>query len=291
MKNKKPQKQSKSYVSVSPLTLISVVAVVLLGHGIELLAYSVTLLLHEYAHAFAAERFGYGLRKIKVMPYGISMSLEDGMDPEHEIVIAAAGPAVNIFTWIVLAGIWWLAPTTYAATQPIADASLFTGLINLLPVCPLDGGRILRCALSLKLRPSTVVKIMRAVGMAFGVCGVAACITLMVLGANFTYATIGMFVIVSLAIPGDGRYERLYARAATGKRLGRGLKVRELMVDKDLTLFELYKMLRPDCYTKFVITDISMKPLASMTESELDIAVTQFNASETAISVAKRNLI
>ncbi len=263
----------------------------LFGHGIALLAYSVTLLLHEYAHAFVAERFGYGLRKIKIMPYGVSMSLEDGMDPAHEIAIAAAGPAVNLLTWIILAGVWWLAPTTYAATQPIADASLFTGVVNLLPVCPLDGGRILRSALALKFRPQSVRKITRVTSVVFGILGAAACITLMALGANFTYATIGMFVIVSLALPGDGRYEHLYAMAETSKRLRRGLRVREMMVGKDVTLFEMYKMLKPDCYTRFIVSDVDMKPLAVVTETELDEVITQFSASESVISVAKSNLI
>ncbi len=105
---------------------------------------------HELAHAFAAARLGYRLNKIFLMPYGavIDGDLKD-VALKDEIAVAISGPLCNLFTAAGFAALWWFFPVTYAYTDTACFLSLSIALVNFLPAYPLDGGRVLNCALTL----------------------------------------------------------------------------------------------------------------------------------------------
>ena len=120
------------------------------------------VVLHEYGHALTARRFGIGTRSITLLPIG-GLALLDSMpkDPRQEIVVALAGPAVNF----VIAAVLYLfaaagaRPGALFAVDPdggrivatLFAANLILGLFNLLPAFPMDGGRVLRAALALRM--------------------------------------------------------------------------------------------------------------------------------------------
>ena len=290
-KKEKRAPKAKHIVSVSPLTFVTVAALTLLGYGVTLLSYAAVLLMHEFAHAFVAERLGYTLKSVRILPYGVSIGGDfDCIRPGHEVAIALAGPAINLLAWIALAGIWWQFPETYTATQLIAEASFFTAVVNLVPVYPLDGGRVLHGALGAMLAPKTVDRTLKIVSMSVGALMIGGCIALIITGANFTFATLGIFIFASLFLPGGGSkgYERIYSMANSEKRLKNGLRVREIMIDSNATLLSMYKLLRADCYTRFLLTDGNMNVVMTVTETELDSLISRFNVSEKVISLAKK---
>ena len=103
---------------------------------------------HECAHAFAAARLGYRLNKIVLMPFGAVIDGDmRGLALKDEIIIALWGPLCNLLTAVFFACLWWFAPTMYAFTDTACFSSLSIAVVNLLPAYPLDGGRMLRCAL------------------------------------------------------------------------------------------------------------------------------------------------
>lgn len=105
---------------------------------------------HELAHAFAAARLGYRLNKIFLMPYGAVIDGDlKGVSLKDEITVAISGPLCNLFTAAGFAALWWFFPATYAYTDIACFLSLSIALVNLLPAYPLDGGRVLNCALTL----------------------------------------------------------------------------------------------------------------------------------------------
>ena len=104
---------------------------------------------HECAHAFASARLGYRLNKIVLMPFGAIIDGDlRGISFKDEIYVAICGPLCNLITAAFFVALWWLVPTMYAFTDTACYSSLAIALVNLLPAYPLDGGRILRCALA-----------------------------------------------------------------------------------------------------------------------------------------------
>lgn len=122
-------------------------------------AFFVCVTLHELGHSFAAMRLGIRVRRILLMPIGGMAEFEDmPRRPAHELLITVAGPAVNY----VIAGLLWLwvgTPSTglFADQYPASLAgfaqmllawNILMGTFNLLPIFPMDGGRILRASLA-----------------------------------------------------------------------------------------------------------------------------------------------
>ena len=251
------------------------------------LSYTAALVLHEFAHAAVSEKLGYGLNNVHIAPYGVSIRGDyDYVKPADEIKIAAAGPAANFIFWLLLTGTWWLFPVLYTPTRTIAEAGLFTAVINLLPVYPMDGGRMLHGLLLLRFSHKTTGIISRIVAVTFAVSALSVALTLIALGKNYTFATLAVFIISSAAVSSGGGYERIYSMNSRKKRLGGGLKVREILVGKDVTLLSLFRMLKADVYTRFCVADDSMNVLFTFTETDLERVMPQLNCSDKAISVA-----
>jgi len=119
------------------------------------------VLLHEFGHVFAARRYGVRTPDITLLPIGGLARLERIPEkPSQEIVVALAGPAVNLVIAAVLLlalGGW---PDTRAMElqTPGADiltqlavANVFLLVFNLIPAFPMDGGRVLRALLALRM--------------------------------------------------------------------------------------------------------------------------------------------
>jgi Zn-dependent protease len=125
------------------------------------------VLLHELGHSFVAQRFGLKVREIVLLPIGGVASLAGKpQSPKHEIAIAVAGPLVNVILALSLgAGLWLSGEATFVSAATLgklapgwqtfllvlAAGNVSLALFNLLPFFPLDGGRVLRALLSLKL--------------------------------------------------------------------------------------------------------------------------------------------
>ncbi|MFM2012009.1 MAG: putative zinc metalloprotease Rip3 [Planctomycetota bacterium] len=115
--------------------------------------------LHELGHALAARRFGRPTLDITLLPIGgIARIQGSKIDPWSDGWIAIAGPMVNFAIALVLTlGIFLgLFPAMDLSKISISDlswaqqlliANIAIGVFNLLPLFPLDGGRILRCLL------------------------------------------------------------------------------------------------------------------------------------------------
>jgi Zn-dependent protease/predicted transcriptional regulator len=116
-----------------------------------------SVVLHELGHSLTARRYGVQVRRITLWFLGGVAEFEE-MPRQRgaEAVVAIAGPLVSF----ALAGIFWtvtaLAPldaVPYArlVTGYLYAINLMLGVFNLLPAMPMDGGRILRSLLAMRL--------------------------------------------------------------------------------------------------------------------------------------------
>ena len=127
----------------------------------------VCIVLHELGHAFSARRYGVETRDIILSPLGGVARLEGlPKQPIHESVVAAAGPLVNLLIAGVIGGYGWLTSSIDLSNLGSSRLTLgnpenfmslfiliniFLALFNLIPAFPMDGGRIFRSLLSLKM--------------------------------------------------------------------------------------------------------------------------------------------
>lgn len=120
------------------------------------------IVIHELSHALMARRFGVETREILLLPIGGIASLEQFPErPSQELAIALVGPAINL----VLAGLLWLGIMLGRGSVDPAAATtiwqlfvvqlmwvnLWLALFNLIPAFPMDGGRVMRALLAMRL--------------------------------------------------------------------------------------------------------------------------------------------
>jgi Zn-dependent protease len=152
-------------------------------HGMALELLTILMLfgivvLHEASHALAARHFGIDTRDITLYPIGGVARLERMPSrPVEEIVVAAAGPAMNV----ALASAAFLigqlpvaAPAAWLLSR-LVIINVALAIFNLLPAFPLDGGRVLRALLALRIdyvrATSIAARIGRGMAVLFGILG------------------------------------------------------------------------------------------------------------------------
>lgn len=188
------------------------------------------VLLHEFGHVFAARRYGVRTPDITLLPIGGVARLERIPEkPREELVVALAGPAVNVviaaLLFLVLGGI----PPMQAAAElhspgqgileRLAWVNVTLVLFNLIPAFPMDGGRVLRAFLAWRMGYVRATQRAAAVGQ-----GVAFLLGLLGLfGGNPLLVFIALFVYLGASSE---------AHAVQMREVGRGIPAADAMITR-----------------------------------------------------------
>ncbi len=147
-------------VRIHPTFLLGGMAAILFGQGGTFLALTFCALLHEFGHSLCAEKRGYALNRIVLTPFGAAVGGENAdLSVRDELAVFFAGPLVNFCLCVGTVATWWLFPDLYPYTETVFWANASLCLCNLLPVFPLDGGRIVYSLLRRKLHPKTAARL------------------------------------------------------------------------------------------------------------------------------------
>ena len=170
----------------------------------------VCVVLHEFGHIVAARRYGIRTPDVTLLPIGGVASLERMPEkPGQEIVVALAGPAVNLVIAAVLAiglganfNFDQMAQLEEARTSlvgRVAAANVALCVFNLIPAFPMDGGRVLRALLALRMGYTRATRTAATIGQ----------------GLAFVFALLGLLgspmliliaVFIFLAASGEAGY-------------------------------------------------------------------------------------
>lgn len=109
----------------------------------------VIVLIHEMGHVSVAKELGWKVTQIQLLPFGGVAIVEDetAADPLDEIVVALAGPFMNMAMIFVSFLFWKSGVWTTEWTAFFMKANMLIAGFNLLPIWPLDGGRIVQALL------------------------------------------------------------------------------------------------------------------------------------------------
>ena len=241
----------------------------LTGKVFMFIIYTTVALLHELGHSFSAERLGYRLKSITLMPYGAVVSGEDsGLKAKDEIRIALAGPLTNLAIGTVFVAAWWLFPETYAFTDSAAFSSFSIAAINLLPAFPLDGGRVLLAALSQRIARDKALKICKIVSVAIAAAVLGLFIVSLFSAPNFSILFFAAFIVFgALSKKGENVYVRLFAGVSAAS-LQRGLPYKKQALSVDADVKKLISMLDVDALNEIVLFKDGQK-VKTLTQEEI----------------------
>lgn len=110
----------------------------------------IAILLHEMAHAFVANRKGYRVHGIEISLFSGSAAIDSNMHERDAIPITAAGPISNLILYFIGMVVSFVYPNNFVDSFMMVNLFLF--IFNILPIYPMDGGRMLRDFLSIKSR-------------------------------------------------------------------------------------------------------------------------------------------
>jgi stage IV sporulation protein FB len=233
---------------------------------------------HEFGHIFAARRYGIRTPDVTLWPIGGVASLERiPENPREELVVAIAGPAVNVVIAAVLILALGMSLGETAMTElenpraslmaRLAAANIFLVVFNLIPAFPMDGGRVLRAILAMRMNHVEATRIAARIGQ----------------GAAFLFALAGLFVNPMLIIIGLFVYLAATAESqhVALRDVSRGLPVRSVMLSSiealspASTLDDAVDLMLRTSQKEFPVVDGAGHPRGLLTRDGLIIALRQ----------------
>jgi stage IV sporulation protein FB len=230
------------------------------------------VLAHEFGHIFAARRYGIRTPEVTLWPIGGVAKLERIPEsPREELVVALAGPAVNVVIAAVLiiflgfsldeTAMAELENPRAALLARVAAANIFLVVFNLIPAFPMDGGRVLRALLAMRMGRADATRIAAQIGQ----------------GAAFLFALAGLFfnpmlIIIGLFVYLAATAESQHVAFRDGTQ---GLSVQEAMMrpidtlSPSGTLDDAVDLLIRTAQKEFPLVDASRRPMGLLTKDAL----------------------
>lgn len=250
------------------------------------------VLLHEFGHALAARRYGIHTPDITLLPIGGVARLEKMPEkPSEELVVAICGPLVNVVIFLALLPFVYrdlLSPEVLVRVDSGLLAKLaFTNgwlvLFNMVPAFPMDGGRVLRALLAMRMDYVRATNIAATIGqsLAFTV-GLLALLN----GAH-------LLVLVSAFVFIGAQSEASHAQMRV---LSNGLRVRDAMVTHfkalplGATLHDAVELLLHTSQSDFPVVDEEGVVAGVLTKDDLILALRSSGAEAPVSAVLRRDI-
>ena len=154
-------------------------------------------LLHELAHYAVLHLCGVRTARFTLAGLGASLYVPElhRLSYGAELLSAAAGPLMNLLLWVLLS------LTGREELTLFAGAQMVLGVLNLLPVRPMDGGRILWLATAYLTEPYTADRVAAAVGLAASSALLALCLWLVLTTGSGLFLLLGALWLAYRSLP------------------------------------------------------------------------------------------
>lgn len=282
-------KKNRLKFRIHPLFVLLGVFSFIIGSGVFFLIYTLSVFLHELGHMIVAERRGYKMKEIKLLPYGALLTGEtDEFSFKDEVIIAISGPITNFILCGLCLAVWWLFPVTYNFSMDFCMANLVAGCFNLLPIYPLDGGRVLLGVLSCKLDRKLSAKIVKLITMIFSILLFVIFIASIFISINLSIGIMAALLFASsISESKNAVYERITAKFLREKQLRRGIQKRQFLVSQDISIEKLLKLQSKNYIAEYVVVDSGKNSLAVLTEDEVGDFLKNYGAGTTINDILK----
>lgn len=259
----------------------------------SVLAIFCCVVLHELGHALMAMRFGIKTRDITLYLFGGVARLERIPErPREELLVAFAGPLVNLVIIVVLLFLGVRLPDSLDELASVVKFDLLSQLLlvntsllffNLLPAFPMDGGRIFRSILAMFMDYAHATRIAASLGqfmaIVFGILGLS--------GNPFL-----VFIALFVWLGASGEANAVEQKVLLGKSTASEAMIHDyISVRDDETLESVVKKLLAGSQTEFPVHQaLTGKPIGLLTKTQLLASLAQDGPTSTVKNCKLQNL-
>jgi len=246
-------------MSVHPLFVVFITLALFSGFGGIVVTMVLAVLIHEFGHVVMASHFGVRTQKLRLLPFGAQIEIEAKfLGTRERVLILLAGPFANIIVALSCGVLLWLFPMFFGGWESFIIANSIGAVLNLLPIYPLDSGKILYLLFGGKR-----VRWVRWFIRAFSTFVFAG---LFIAGIFVWFSPMVVLMAGAMVFMLNIEFRGSEFTTKFNRSLPRVGKVVEVAVTSDMTLLQVYKLVGSN-YTKFVVVD---RDGFVFTESELE---------------------
>jgi len=247
-------------IKIHPLFVIYVFVCLYFGWLNSIFFYVVSVVLHEYGHLLVARLLGYEVDGILFNVYGAGLKTNNIYKPKDDILISIAGPLINIILIVLIVCLWWLFPTSYVFTLDFLKSNLVVFVFNILPIYPLDGGRIIMAILEGKVNRKKLVKINTIICLVLGLLFLLMFIVSFFFVVNLNMLFVGLFLTINcISVDNNSCYEKT---RVFSKDVSKPCEIKIFKVNS-LDKKSLLKCVSPRYYSLFLRNEKSGKKIYS----------------------------
>ncbi len=259
-----------SFFQIDYSFFVMLILFVLLGDVRFYFLYLFFIFFHEMSHLVVAKRLGYLPKKLKLTAFGASLEGFDDFLTGDEIKIILAGPIFNFVIVIICYLSFWFYPESYSFLSDVLAVNLSILIFNLVPIFPLDAGRILLCFLSKKRRRLDAVKLAKNISLIFVILMFLISVLMFFWSYGFTLG----FVSVNLCLllfssSSDTSFKREILLRKKIDRLGKGVPKKVLFVSENYNENLLLKFIDGEHYFVFVFVNENFEAKREIDEFNL----------------------
>ena len=260
-------------VKINKYFLPYILIFILIGFKGELIWSFIIVIFHEVMHYITARYFGFTGFDMEILPIGTVLKLKnlDEATPKEDLIISMSGPLLNLIMAVIFYLLNFVMPRSYFDTLYLGN--LVLGLFNLLPALPLDGGRILRDLLSLKIIYRRANNLTIRCSIIMGVLLMLCYFLLFFSGrSNFNIGVIALFILVTSL-----KEKERIAYIIMGDIIKKKYKLirRGYMENKSISIYyksdliSILSIVDKNRYNMFTILDKDMKVMDIIYEDEV----------------------
>ncbi|BBH19258.1 stage IV sporulation protein FB [Paenibacillus baekrokdamisoli] len=250
------------------------------GYFVELITLFAIVFVHELGHVITARGFGWTVREVKLLPFGGVAEVEEAgsLPSKEDAIVAIAGPLQNVWMGAVAwtfgqLGLWNVEWSDY-----VWRANVMIGLFNLLPILPLDGGKLMQAALSQTLAfHQTLVWAIR-ISLVLSIIMIGYAIVPVVysggMGIQFNLLTVGLFLFFTnwtayRHIPFLFLRFLTNREMASSRSITKGAWALPIIVNKRHTVSAALRLFKRDSYHLVIVMEEQGRILAVLPEQRV----------------------
>lgn len=260
-----------------PLFTLIMIGSAITGYFLEAVTLFGIVLVHELGHLAAANGFGWRVREVQLLPFGGVLIVDElGTAPtREELIVSLAGPLQHVWMILVALLMKWMDVGASSWWDYFIEANLMIGLFNLIPVMPLDGGKVMQSLLGYLLSYHNTILYTAWISMILSLAIIVIAIIQLISGhLPLNILVIGIFLLVSnwyayRQLP----YHFFRFLIGRGNRmsqlLSRGTLAQPIVITRHRTMAETLKLFMREKYHLIYIVGETGRIQAVLPEQQL----------------------